>query len=183
MLHPWKKTASEYLVSDEWLRLRADTCERQDGHVIAPFYVMEERDFVHALPVLPDGRIVLVRQYRHAAQIFCLELPGGLLDPTESPLAGAQREAREECGLTGGEWSELATFYPNPARQTNRFHCFLAWNVEPTLATAFDANEEIEQHYLTVAEVDTAIANGTFSQSSHIASFLLAKPRLKNHEK
>ena len=183
MLHPWKTTDSEYLVSNEWIRLRADTCERHDGHVIAPFYVIEERDFVHALPVLPDGRIVLVRQYRHAAQTFCLELPGGLLDPHESPLVGAQREAREECGLTGGEWSELATFYPNPARQSNRFHCFLALNVEATLATAFDANEEIEQHRLTVSEVDDAIANGTFSQSGHIASFLMAKSRLQNNKK
>ena len=183
MLHPWKKTASESLVANAWLRLRADTCERHDGHVITPYYVIEEHDFVHALPVLPDGRIALVRQYRHAAQVFCLELPGGLLDPNESPLAGAQREAREECGLTGGEWSELATFYPNPARQTNRFHCFLALNVEPTLPTAFDANEEIEQHYLTIAEVDAAIADGSFSQSSHIASFLLAKLRLQNDKK
>lgn len=183
MLHPWKKTDSEYLVSNQWLRLRADTCERQDGHVIAPYYVIEENDFVHALPILPDGRIALVRQYRHAAQTFCLELPGGLLDPNESPLAGAQREAREECGLTGGDWSELASFYPNPARQANRFHCFLARNVEVTLETALDANEEIEQHHLTVAEVDAAIANGTFSQSAHIASFLLARPRLENHKK
>jgi hypothetical protein len=102
MLHPWKTTASTYLVTNEWLRLRADTCERHDGHVIAPYYVIEERDFVHALPVLSDGRIALVRQYRHAAQTYCLELPGGLLDRHESPLAGAQREAREECGLTGG---------------------------------------------------------------------------------
>ena len=145
--------------------------------------VGEERDFVHALPVLPDGRIALVRQYRHAAQVFCLELPGGLLDPHETPLAGAQREAREECGLTGGEWSELATFYPNPARQTNRFHCFLARNVEKTLAASLDANEEIELYFLTIAEVDAAIADGSFSQSGHIASFLMAKSLLQNNKK
>ena len=178
MLHPWKTLQSKPLVDDEWIRLRADTCQREDGLVIAPYYVMESRDFVHAIPVLADGRIVLVRQYRHAAKLFGLELPGGVLDGGENPLAGAQRELREECGATGGEWTEAATFYPNPARQTNRFHCFLGMNVELNSSTAFDANEELELHLLSVEELDRAIAKGEFHQGSHIAAFLMARPRL-----
>ena len=178
MLHPWKTLKSKRLVDDEWINLRADTCQREDGLVIEPYYVMESRDFVHAIPVLADGRIVLVRQYRHAAGIFGFEFPGGILDEDEEPLTGARRELQEECGATGGEWSEAATFYPNPARQTNRFHCFLGQDVELNAPPAFDSNEELELHLLSVAEIDRAIAEGTFHQASHIAAFLMARPKL-----
>lgn len=178
MLQPWKTLSSKVLVSDPWMHLRADVCERADGHVIEPYYVVEVRDFVHALPVLPDGRIVLVRQYRHATGKFGLELPGGILDQGETPLTGAQRELREECGATGGQWSHLVSFFTNPARQTNQFHCFLADGVELTEATAHDDNEEIEIHHLTVAEVEQAISAGEFNQGNHIAAFLTARPRL-----
>ncbi|MDB4473939.1 NUDIX hydrolase [Opitutaceae bacterium] len=178
MLHPWKTLQSKRLIDDEWMQLRADTCQREDGLVIEPYYVMESRDFVHAIPVLADGRIVLVRQYRHAAKIFGLEFPGGVLDEGEEPLVGARRELEEECGATGGQWSEAASFYTNPARQTNRFHCFLGIGVELNAATNFDANEELELHLLTLEEIDQAIAEGSFHQAPHIAAFLMARERL-----
>lgn len=160
------------------MHLRADTCQREDGLVIEPYYVMEPRDFVHAIPVLADGRIVLVRQYRHATKMFGLEFPGGVLDEGEEPLVGARRELQEECGATGGEWTDVATFYPDPARQTNRFHCFLGIGVELNGSTSFDANEELEVHLLSVKEIDQAMAEGSFHQGSHIAAFLMARPRL-----
>jgi len=178
MLKPWKTLASKVIVSDPWIHLRADVCQRADGRIIEPYYVSEVRDFVHALPVLSDGRIVLVRQYRHAMGQMGLELPGGVLDPGEEPLVGAQRELREECGASGGQWTHLATFSTNPARQTNQFHCFLAQGVELTGETAHDENEEIEIHPLTVGELDEAIAQGEFHQGNHIAAYLLARPHL-----
>jgi 8-oxo-dGTP pyrophosphatase MutT (NUDIX family) len=133
---------------------------------------------VHALPVLDDGRIVLVRQYRHATGKFGLELPGGVLDEGEDPLIGARRELREECGATGGTWCHVASFYPNPARQTNQFRCYLGRGVELDAAPQRDANEEMEIHLLTVAELDAAIAEGDFHQGPHIAAYLMARPQL-----
>lgn len=179
MLKPWKTLSSDLLVNDQWVTLRADRCEREDGLIIEPYYVWETRDFGHAIPVLADGRIVLVRQYRHATGMFGLEFPGGVLDEGEAPLTGARRELQEECGATGGDWSNIAAFYPNPARQTNRFHCFLGVGVELTESTAFDPNEELELHLLTSAELDQAITDGTFHQASHIAAYLMAKIRCK----
>ena len=178
MLHPWNITASRHLVQDRWISLRADTCRRDDGLVIAPYYVLEERDWVHVIPMLPDGRILLVRQYRHGAQTFSLELPGGVLDAGETPEQGARRELLEECGATGETWSALASFFPNPARQNNRFHCFIAHHVSRSQSQQLDVSEQIEIHALTPAEIDAAIADGRFSQGNHIAAFLLARSRL-----
>ncbi len=178
MLHPWTTTASHIVIDEPWLRLRADTCVRHDGHVIAPYYVLELRSFVHVIPVLADGRIVVVRQYRPGARTFCLELPGGMLDAGESLLAGAQREAREECGLTGGIWEEAFSCWNDPARCTNRFHAFLARDIEATLAPSFDENEQLEVLRLTPPEIDAAIADGTFSLGHHIAAYLSVRSRL-----
>jgi 8-oxo-dGTP pyrophosphatase MutT (NUDIX family) len=178
MLKPWKTVSSKVLIDDPWMHLRADVCERDDGLRIEPYYVWEVRDFVHAIPVLDDGRIVVVRQYRHATGMFGLEFPGGILDPGEDPLAGARRELREECGAIGGEWRHVASFYPNPARQTNQFRCYLGRGVQLDAETDFDPTEEMEIHQLTVAEIDAAIAEGTFHQGPHIAAFLMARPLL-----
>lgn len=178
MLHPWETIASRTILRDQWLTLRADTCRRHDGLIIEPFYVLEKRDFVHVLPVLTDGRLLLVRQWRHGGNTFSLELPGGVLDAGETPEEGARRELREECGATGGDWSHLKTFFPNPARQTNHFHAFIAHQVTRGAEQQLDASEQIEVHALTLAEVDAAIANGTFNQGNHIAAYLLARPQL-----
>ncbi len=178
MLKPWKTLSARQLIDDPWMNLRAETCELANGRIIEPYYVWAVRDFVHTIPVLADGRIVLVRQYRHATGQFTLELPGGVLDEGEDPLVGARRELREECGATGGEWSHTASFYPNPARQTNQFHCYLGRGVELTTAPEHDAYEEIEIHQLTVAELDAAIADGRFHQGNHIAAYLMARAQL-----
>ncbi len=178
MLHPWATTASRIIHRDRWIHLRADTCRRHDGLIIDPFYVLEKPDFVHVLPVLEDGRLLLVRQWRHGGSTFSLELPGGLLDAGETPEAGARRELLEECGARGTDWRHLKTFFPNPARQNNQFHAFLARGVTRIGEQKLDESEQIEIHTLTVAEVDEAIAHGEFNQGNHIAAYLLARPHL-----
>ena len=178
MLHPWQTTASRTIHHDRWIKLRADTCRRDDGLIIDPYYVLEERDWVHVLPVLPDGRILLVRQYRHAANTVSLELPGGVLDGGETPEQGARRELLEECGATSEHWTPLTSFFPNPARQNNRFHCFVAHHVARSTNQQLDEAEQIEILALTPAEIDAAIADGRFCQGNHIAAYLLARPGL-----
>lgn len=178
MLQPWTTVSSRLIHADRWIHLRADSCRRADGVVIEPYYVFEKKDFVHVLPVLTDGRLLLVRQWRHGAASFSLELPGGVLDAGETPEEGARRELLEECGATGPDWTPLTRFFPNPARQNNRFHAFIVRGVERIADQQLDETEELELHALTVAEVDAAIASGEFNQGNHIAAYLLARPSL-----
>ena len=79
-MKPWTKLDSTRLVTHQWMNLRADRCELANGKIIEPYFVIEEPEWVHVVPVLDDGRMVLVTQYRHAAETICVEFPGGIVD-------------------------------------------------------------------------------------------------------
>jgi ADP-ribose pyrophosphatase YjhB (NUDIX family) len=173
-MKPWTKLDSTTLVSDRWMRLRADRCVLANGELIEPYYVMEEPDWIHVVPVHDDGRMVLVHQYRHAAAITSIEFPGGIIDAGESPADAASRELLEETGFQARDWQRLASFFANPGRQTNRVHVFMARGLTRTAEQNLDTTEDIACSDATVNELKTMIADGRFSHGLNIASFYLA---------
>jgi ADP-ribose pyrophosphatase len=78
------------------------------------------------MPVFPDGTIALVRQYRHAAGEYLLEIPAGTLEIGEDPLAGAVRELEEEIGVTAEKIEKLCEFYVSPGFLTEKMHLYVA---------------------------------------------------------
>jgi ADP-ribose pyrophosphatase len=74
--------------------------------------------------------VTLVRQLREPARTALLELPAGMLEHGEEPLACAQRELEEETGLTHGRWRELGSFFTTPGFCNERMHLFVAEDVE-----------------------------------------------------
>jgi len=99
-----------------------------------------------------EGYVTLVRQLREATRKRLLELPAGTAEPGEEPLETAKRELQEECGLTGGEWRELAAFWTTPGFCRERMHVFAAEGVER--GEAYPAgDEELELVRWPVAEI------------------------------
>jgi ADP-ribose pyrophosphatase len=98
------------------------------------------------------GYVALVRQLREATRKRLLELPAGTAEPGETPLETAQRELHEECGLTGGEWRELAAFWTTPGFCRERMHLFAAKGVVHGEA-APAADEDLEVVRWPVAEI------------------------------
>jgi len=114
---PWTVLSRRTLISDPWLRLHAERIRTGTGAEIEPWYVVEAADWVTIVPVLPDGRIILVEQYRHGAGRVCRELPAGNIDPGEDPVVAALRELAEETGYRAATAPiPLGTLYPEPAR-------------------------------------------------------------------
>ena len=94
----WKVLESSYLHKIPWLTIRKDKCEMPNGNIIPAFYVNEYPDWVNAFGLTEDGKVVMVRQYRHGIGTIGTELPGGVVEEGESLEEGVRRETLEETG-------------------------------------------------------------------------------------
>jgi ADP-ribose pyrophosphatase len=100
-----------------------------------------------------EGYVTLVRQLREATRKRLLEIPAGTAEPGEQPLETAKRELQEECGLTGGEWRELAAFWTTPGFCRERMHVFAVEGAKRGEAAPAD-DEELELVRWPVAEIE-----------------------------
>ena len=175
----WKRLESRRLVSDEWLELTADRCLLPNGTVLDPYYVLHDRDWVQVFATNPDGQLLVVEQYRYAADTHCMELPGGVVEENEQPEAAAKRELLEETGFSSASWDYVGSMFANPARQTNRIHLFAAVNVIRSADPDLDPSEVIKVSFLNPARIDEQIRACVFSQALHIAGFYRGWNHLK----
>jgi ADP-ribose pyrophosphatase len=132
-----------------------------------------------AVPVTPDGKLVLVRQYRFTAQGRLLEFPAGTVEPNEDPATTIQREIEEETGYRAHRWQSLGKFFLAPGYSDEIIYAFLAQELE-LLETPpeQDEDEDIETVLMTPSELEKAILNGEPIDAKSICSFYLARPFL-----
>lgn len=114
--------------------------------------IVEHPGAVAIVAVDPAGFVTLVRQLREATRGELLEIPAGKCEPGEEPLATAARELREECGLTGGTWTHLSSFWTAPGFCRELMHLYLAEDVEAGEPEP-DDDEELELVRWPVAEI------------------------------
>jgi ADP-ribose pyrophosphatase len=123
-----------------------------------------------------DERVVLVRQRRPAVSATLVEIPAGFVEDGEEPLATARRELREETGLHGGRWRELASFWVAPGFVRHRITLYLAQEVEEGDA-APDAGEELEVVRWPLEEIDSRL--GEIEDAKTIAGLMLLLAQLR----
>ena len=173
-MKPWTRMNRKTLAQSAWLSLHADECQLPDGHVVSPWYVIEERDWVHVAAINAQGHILLTRQYRYAAGVIASELPCGIIEPGESPLDAAHRELKEETGHVAREWAQVAVLFNNPARHTNRLYCFVARDLTHVASQVLDHTEQIVWEFAAPDELMRRIRTGDFCQALHVATCFLA---------
>lgn len=140
----WKVLDSAYALNHKWLKVRRDTCQLPNGLVIDDYFWLESPDHTVVVALTPQGDAVLTRQYKHAAHRILLEFPGGVIDPGETALTGAQRELQEETGYGGEDWQLLGQFHTNPTKSNAQSYIYLATGVQPIAEPHGDLTEEIE---------------------------------------
>jgi ADP-ribose pyrophosphatase len=132
-----------------------------------------------AVPVTPEGKLVLVRQYRFAIQGRILEFPAGTVEPSEDPLETVKREIQEETGYSAQKWEKLGEFFLAPGYSDEIIYAFLARDLEKLEnPPEKEADEDIETVLLTPDELEKAILQGELVDAKTISSFLLARPLL-----
>jgi ADP-ribose pyrophosphatase len=114
-----------------------------------------------AVPVLDDGRVVILRQYRFAVASRILEFPAGTLDAGEDPLGTMERELQEEAGYSASRWDSLGAMVPCPGYSDEVIHLFLARDLTPLEAPpAGDDDEDMEVLLMEPGELDAVLAGG-----------------------
>jgi ADP-ribose pyrophosphatase len=119
--------------------------------------IVEHPGAVAILAVDAAQRLWLVRQLREPARKKLVELPAGTREAGEDPLATAKRELREECGLSGGDWRELAAFWTTPGFCREYMHLYLAEGVEAGEAHP-EADEHVEIVHWHVDELESRLS-------------------------
>lgn len=133
-----------------------------------------------AVPVTPEGKLVLLRQYRFAVQGRLLEFPAGTLEPNEDPEETIKREIEEETGYRANKWQKLGQFFLAPGYSDEIIYAFLAQDLELLdKPPDQDVDEDMETVLMTPEELEKAILNGDEVDAKSISSFVLARPFLK----
>lgn len=117
------------------------------------FHIFRCKTWSNVVPVTDANEIVMVWQYRHGTDALSLEIPGGVVDPGESPLEAARRELREETGYEANAIEPLIAVDANPALQNNACHSFVARGVRLVGPQRLDDAEECEVALVPVADL------------------------------
>jgi len=141
---------------------------REGGKVVTRDVVVHP-GAVTILPVLQDGRIVLIRNYRFATQRQLLELPAGTLEPDEPPEQCALRELEEETGYRAGRIEPLCEFYTTPGICTERMWVFLATDLTRTQQN-LQGHEEIDVAIIDAHEARRMLRDGEIEDGKTIAA-------------
>lgn len=138
--------SSRTLYEGRVISLRVDEIALPGGRTAVREVVLHPGAVVIAA-IDADGQVLLVNQYRHAIGAWLLELPAGGLEPGEEPLGAAQRELREEVGMTAGRWTALGSFFSSPGFADERLHAFLAEELSAVAADPDDDEELVVVRY------------------------------------
>ncbi len=161
----WKHLRSEPGPDFHIFRTRFDWLENPRNFHSMKAVVLEVPDWITVAAITPEGKIVVVHQYRFGIRKTTTEIPAGIIERDESPEQAAKRELLEETGYTSEKWTSLGWVEPNPAFQDNRCYQWLARDVSKTDVQDLDDGEDIAVQELSVKELRQEIQNGNMRNS------------------
>jgi len=144
-----------------------------------------QRDVVHhpgsavIIPLFHDKTVALVKQYRHPAVRYLLEVPAGTLEEREDPEIGAARELEEELGLVAGRLDLLSEFFVSPGFCEEKMWVYLATELTNTKQN-LDEDEIIEVVKISLQEALEMISDGEIQDAKTIIALLLTASRMKS---
>ena len=177
MIRPWKLIASQPLLDTGLFQVTHDRALSPRTGGACDFHLIHMADWLMVVSLTREGRLLLVRQYRHGSREAGLEVPGGLHDRDgEGPEQGAVREVAEETGYgnDGEPLVFLGELRPQPALLSNRVWIYVARGLRPLARPELDPGEDIEVVLIEPHEIPARIASGEINNAMTVAALSLA---------
>ena len=171
-----KTVSSEEIFAGRLLHVKRDDVVLPDGKPAVREWI-DHPGAAAVVPLLPDGRVVMVRQFRYGPQKTFLELPAGKFDGPEAPAAVAARELEEETGYRAGKLVHLGGLYNAVGYSNEIIHIFLATELEAT-RQALDEGEFLTVEFHPLEEVAGRAARGELQDMKTVSGLLMARDRL-----
>ena len=176
---PFELIKSETLLQGRAFKVRRDYLKTPTGDE-TKLEIIEHGGSVVVVPIDDDGNLLLVRQYRHAAQQDLLELPAGTRDKEEPFEECAAREIREETGMEAGKLKKVGNFYLAPGYSTEFMAVFLATELKHNPLQA-DFDEFLQVEKIPVRKAIELFQSDEMLDAKSLAAWLLAKPHLEKY--
>ena len=170
-LKTWPVLETKTDIENRIFSIKTKTCRSPRTGRALDFYIMEVGPWVNIIPLTPDRRVVMVRQFRHGTREVTLEIPGGLVDAGQTPVDAAVRELREETGFTCDQATLLGKVRPNPAFMNNWCYSYLATDVALTQNRQMDPGEDLETVLVDLDQIPEMIRDGRIDHSLVISAF------------
>jgi ADP-ribose pyrophosphatase len=169
------RIASEDVFDGKLLHVKRDTVRLPDGKTATREYIAHP-GAVMIIPRLPDGKLLMERQFRYPLARIFIEFPAGKIDPGEDPATTAARELLEETGYTAERWSHIGTLHPLITYSTERIEIYTA-DALTFIGAKLDAGEFIEIFSATLEEALTWIDRGELTDVKTMLGLLLLARR------
>lgn len=167
----WEIKESERMADCRVFQIRRDrSINPRDGSE-HDFYCIEAPDWINIVPLTKTGEVVMIEQYRHGTNEVTLEIPGGMVDASESPEEAAARELLEETGYRAREVSLMGRTRPNPAIQNNWIYSYVARDVVFEHQPPFVGTEYTVVRLVPLDRVPSLIADGTINHALVVVGF------------
>jgi ADP-ribose pyrophosphatase len=161
--------SSQTIYEGKVLRVKQDTYQLHDRTRV--FDIIEHAGAVVIVPITAEGKIILVQQWRRAADEITIELPAGTLEEGEDPLDCAKRELQEEISHAAKKWTPLGGFFSAPGYCTEYLHLFAAEDLHPS-ALEPDDDEMIDTLTVSVGEVKHMVEQNRIRDTKTVAGIL-----------